>query len=90
MVNVEEIVINTGAGNDTVVVSGDLGGTGVAQSTVRLNGGEGDDTITVSGTAPVRVAAVYADGPEGYHVSVAQDGTVTVQDLDRRRRRHHR
>ena len=54
----------------------------MAQSTVRLNGGAGDDTITVSGTAPVRVAAVYADGPEGYHVSVAQDGTVTVRDLD--------
>jgi hypothetical protein len=30
----------------------------------------------------VRVTAVYADGPEGYQVSVAQDGTVTVQDLD--------
>ena len=79
--NVEEIVINTGAGTTPCWSPAISGNRRVAEHRP-LNGGAGDDTLTGSGVAPVRVAAVYADGPEGYHVTVAQDGTVTVQDLD--------
>ena len=43
--NVEEIVINTGNGGDTVIISGDLSGTGVATSTISVNGGSGNDTV---------------------------------------------
>ncbi|TWF54972.1 beta strand repeat-containing protein [Neorhizobium alkalisoli] len=61
--NVEEIVINGGAGNDTLTVSGNLNGTGLAQNTITFNGGEGDDTLDVSG----RLSAhrVVADGGNG-------------------------
>jgi len=47
--NVENIVINTGNGGDTVVISGDLTGTGVATSTITINGGADGDTVNASG-----------------------------------------
>ena len=74
--NVEEIFIDTGAGNDTVVVSGDLGGTGVSQSTVTLNGGAGNDTLDasgVNGTSPVRV---LFNGGEGNDILKGGVGTA--------------
>ena len=46
--DVEQINIDTGAGADTVVISGDLGGTGVSSSTVTVDGGAGNDTIDAS------------------------------------------
>ena len=46
--NVEEIVLNLGNGGDTVNISGDLLGTGVATSTITINGGAGDDTVNLS------------------------------------------
>jgi len=46
---VEEIVVNLGNAGDTVIVSGDLAGTGVAQNTVTINGGTGNDTLDVRG-----------------------------------------
>jgi T1SS-143 domain-containing protein len=45
--NVEEIVVNLGSAGDTVIVSGDLSGTGVASSTITINGGAGDDTVNL-------------------------------------------
>jgi VCBS repeat-containing protein len=46
---VEEITIVGGGGNDTLIVGGNLDGTGLATSTIRFDGGAGDDTIDISG-----------------------------------------
>ncbi|WP_160006093.1 peroxidase family protein [Rhizobium sp. 18055] len=46
---IEEIVINTGAGNDTVTTIGDFSPTGLAVNTITVNGDEGDDTVDISG-----------------------------------------
>ena len=46
---VEEIVINTNGGGDTVIITGDLGGTGVSQNTITVEGGAGNDTLDASG-----------------------------------------
>ena len=48
---VEEITIVGGGGNDTLIVGGNLDGTGLATSTIRFDGGAGDDTIDISGRA---------------------------------------
>jgi large repetitive protein len=45
---IEEIVLNVGNAGDTVVVDGDLSGTGVATHTITINGGTGNDTIDLS------------------------------------------
>ena len=62
-IDVEEIVINTGAGADTVIISGDLGGTGVSSSTVKVYGGADGDVIDASGMtgAPIHVE-FYGEG----------------------------
>ena len=47
--NVEELVINTGGGNDTVNVSGNFDATHLAYNTIHINGDDGDDTVDISG-----------------------------------------
>ena len=44
-VDVEDIFIDTGAGNDVVIVTGSLNGTGLAQSTITVDTGAGNDTL---------------------------------------------
>ncbi|MDO9418471.1 T1SS-143 repeat domain-containing protein [Pararhizobium sp.] len=61
--NVEEIVISGGAGNDTLTISGNLNGTGVAQNTIHFDGGDGDDILDVSGRQSAH--RVVAEGGEG-------------------------
>jgi T1SS-143 domain-containing protein len=46
---VEDIYFTGNGGNDTLTVSGDLNGTGLAQSTIHFDGGAGNDTVDVSG-----------------------------------------
>jgi hypothetical protein len=46
--NIEEIIINTGAGNDTVTTSGNFNPTSLNFSTITVNGSSGDDTVDVS------------------------------------------
>ncbi|MCU4179765.1 peroxidase family protein [Bosea sp. BH3] len=46
--NIEEIVINTGDGADTVTTSGTFNGTSLNFNTITINGGNGDDTVDVS------------------------------------------
>lgn len=47
--NIEEITINTGAGNDTVTAVGNFNPTSLNFNTITINGDEGDDTVDVSG-----------------------------------------
>ena len=44
---VEDIYIDTGAGADDVIVTGTLGGTGLATSTITVEGGTGNDADIV-------------------------------------------
>jgi len=46
---VEQINIQTGNGGDSVVITGDLQGTGVATSTITVVGGTGNDMVDASG-----------------------------------------
>ena len=70
--NVEEIVLNLGNGGDTVLINGDLHGTGVATSTVTINGGTGNDTVNASGMtdntsgAPVDVVFNGGGGDDSF------------------------
>ncbi|MGI2034674.1 DUF5801 repeats-in-toxin domain-containing protein [Rhizobium panacihumi] len=63
---VEDIVINTGAGNDTVIVSGSLDDTGLAYSTITVDGGAGNDTIDLTGLTSNH--RVVVEGGEGQDV----------------------
>ncbi|WP_375592779.1 right-handed parallel beta-helix repeat-containing protein [Algihabitans albus] len=47
--NVENIEIDTGDGADSVTISGDFAGTGLATSTISVNGGNGGITVDASG-----------------------------------------
>lgn len=46
--NIEEIVVNTDNGNDTVQVIGDFAPTSLDVNTITINGGAGDDTVDIS------------------------------------------
>ncbi|KRE07128.1 hypothetical protein ASE63_23060 [Bosea sp. Root381] len=46
--NIEEIVVNTDNGNDTVQVIGDFANTSLDVNTITINGGAGDDTVDIS------------------------------------------
>ncbi|MGL3820418.1 peroxidase family protein [Sphingopyxis sp. R3-92] len=45
--NIEEIVVNTGNGNDTVQVIGNFAPTSLDVNTITINGGAGDDTVDI-------------------------------------------
>ena len=49
--NVEEIVVHLGNAGDTVLVSGNLNGTGVLTTTITVDGGSGNDTVDCSAIA---------------------------------------
>lgn len=75
--NIENIEINTGAGADTVTVTGDFTGTGLATSTITVNGGDGGVTVDTSGlTSAHRVVATVGAGDDTLH-SGRGDDTLT-------------
>ncbi|WP_291160569.1 peroxidase family protein, partial [Ensifer sp. SSB1] len=45
LADIEEIVVNTGAGADTVLTIGDFSSTGLSVNTITINGDEGNDTV---------------------------------------------
>jgi Ca2+-binding RTX toxin-like protein len=49
LADIEEIIINTGAGADTVLPVGNFTPTNLAFNTITINAGSGDDTVDVSG-----------------------------------------
>ena len=92
---VEDIVIDTGAGADVVVVSGNLGGTGLATSTITIDGGTGADadfvyaggqTVAAGGLTSNHGIVFYGrDGNDFFEVSGAGgndtfDGGDGLQD----------
>ena len=74
-VEVEEIVITTNGGGDSVLVAGDLAGTGVASSTVRVTGDSGNNNFDASGMTgtPVRVVFDGAGGTDTLKGGAAGD-----------------
>ena len=53
---IEEILINTGAGNDTVLAIGNFSPTSLSFNTIYVNGGEDNDTLDITGLqSPHRV-----------------------------------
>ena len=81
---VEEIVINTNGGGDSVIISGDLGGTGVSTSTVTVNGDAGDNVLDASGVvAGVRPAVrVVLNGAGGSDTLKGGAGDDTLSGGD--------
>ena len=75
--DVEDLVINTGNGGDTVVVTGTLNGTGLSTSTITVNGGTGNDTVDASGLgSDHRIVFNGGDGNDTFKSS-ARDNAVT-------------
>jgi Ca2+-binding RTX toxin-like protein len=60
--NVEEIIINTNGGNDTVIPIGNFDPTSLAYNTIRVDGGTGDDTVDISGLASNHRVVLTTDG----------------------------
>jgi VCBS repeat-containing protein len=75
---VEEIVINTNGGGDSVIVTGDLGGTGVATSTVTVNGDAGNNTFDASGVTGATPVGVLLDGAGGTDTLTGGAGNDTL------------
>ncbi|MEZ5754574.1 MAG: peroxidase family protein [Paracoccaceae bacterium] len=48
LAGIEEIIVNTGPGADTVTPIGSFAGTSLRINTIRVNGSEGDDTVDIS------------------------------------------
>ncbi len=80
---VEQLIINAGAGNDTVLVDGnDVGLTDSSIVPVTINGGNGNDNLTTHiftpGLQPM-VNHVYLDGGAGNDfLDVSNDGLATL------------
>ena len=73
--NVEEIVINTGNGNDNVTTLGNFNGTSLNFNTITINGSEGDDTVNLSGMASAHRILFRSNGGNDTLI-----GTLRSQD----------
>ena len=81
--DVEEIVINTGGGGDTVIVTGSLDGTGVSQNTITVNGGLGNDTIDLSlRSSNHRVVVDGGGGDDTVVLGFASDATTAYELIE--------
>ena len=60
--NIEEIIINTGPGNDTVTTRGDFNPTSLSFSTITINDGGGNDTVDISGLQSAHRVVVRSNG----------------------------
>ncbi|HEY5798326.1 MAG TPA: peroxidase family protein [Bosea sp. (in: a-proteobacteria)] len=49
LTGIEEIVINSGDGNDQILAIGDFSPTNLSPNTITVNGGTGDDTVDING-----------------------------------------
>ncbi len=60
--NIEEIVINTGPGNDTVTPIGNFNPTSLAFNTIHVNGSTGDNTVDIAGLQSAHRVVLTGDG----------------------------
>jgi hypothetical protein len=74
--NIEEITINTGAGNDTVTAVGNFNPTSLNFNTITINGNEGDDTVDI---ASLQSAHRIVFRSNGGHDTIV--GTLRQQDV---------
>ena len=58
---VEELVIDLGAGNDSVTVAGNFTATDLAPSTITIRGGTGNDTLSAAGVTSAHRVVLYGD-----------------------------
>jgi Ca2+-binding RTX toxin-like protein len=74
--NIEEIVVNTDNGNDTVLVIGDFTPTSLDVNTITINGGAGDDIVDFSALTSAHRIVFRSNGGNDTVV-----GTVRPQDI---------
>ncbi|MEQ1613139.1 MAG: peroxidase family protein, partial [Hyphomicrobiaceae bacterium] len=71
---IEEIVINTGAGNDTVLTIGDFNPTNLSFNTITINDGGGSDTVDVRQMSSAHHIAFHTSGNDDTFIGArAQD-----------------
>jgi Ca2+-binding RTX toxin-like protein len=73
---IEEIIINTGAGNDTVTAVGNFLPTSLAFNTITINGSDGDDTVDITSLTSAHRVVLNTSGGNDHIV-----GPVRVQDV---------
>ncbi|NTJ43914.1 calcium-binding protein [Agrobacterium larrymoorei] len=76
LTEIEEIVINTGLGNDTVLAIGNFSPTNLNFNTITINGGAGDETVNISGLMSAHRILFRSNGGEDTIV-----GTLRPQDV---------
>ncbi|MCH8997375.1 MAG: FecR domain-containing protein, partial [Proteobacteria bacterium] len=74
--NVENIVVDTGDGDDTVVISGDLSASGVSQNTVTIIGGAGNDLLDAGGVTSGTQVVLSGLGGDDTLIGGAGDDTL--------------
>ena len=74
--NVEEILINTGDGTDSVTTQGNFAPTSLSFNTITINGGAGDDTVDISGLQSAHRIVFRSNGGNDTIV-----GTLRPQDV---------
>lgn len=74
--NIEEIIIDTGLGNDTVTTRGDFNPTSLNFSTITVNDGGGDDTVDISGMRSAHRLVFRSNGGSDKVI-----GPIRPQDL---------
>jgi Ca2+-binding RTX toxin-like protein len=76
LTDIEEIVINTGAGNDTVLAIGDFSPTNLSFNTITINGEADDETVNISGLMSAHRILFRSNGGDDTIV-----GTLRPQDV---------
>jgi Ca2+-binding RTX toxin-like protein len=76
LAGIEEIIVNTGPGADTVIPIGSFAGTSLRENTIRVNGSEGDDVVDISELASAHRIVFRTGGGNDMVV-----GTLREQDV---------
>ncbi|MGE7470323.1 peroxidase family protein [Bosea sp. NPDC003192] len=76
LTGIEEIVINTGAGNDQVLAIGDFSPTSLSTSTITINGSDGNDSVDISSLTSAHRILFRSNGGNDTIV-----GTLRPQDV---------
>ncbi|MBU2327474.1 MAG: heme peroxidase, partial [Alphaproteobacteria bacterium] len=73
--NIEEIIVNTGAGNDQVFAIGNFNPTSLSFNTITINGSEGDDSVDITGLNSAHRILFRSNGGQDMVI-----GTLRAQD----------